>query len=398
MVLHFFAVALPFVDRFLKPMRTTSFLFGPRGTGKTLWLRHAFPNAVRIDLLSTGQFRHYAGFPERLRETVCVAMDRLGPDLVVTIDEIQRLPELLDVVHGLAVDFPPLSLFLTGSSARKLRRGGVNLLAGRAILRRMHPFMAAELGDAFSLPKALRLGMLPVVWGANFPEKTLATYVGTYLEEEVRSEGLVRNVGAFARFLEAASFSHGSIRNYATVARECSVDAKTVASYYGILEDLLLAFTIPVFARKASRAMAVGAKFYLCDSGIYRSLRPRMAGDDPRELGGAALEGLVAQHLRAWCDYSEGDHTLSHWRTRNGREVDFVVHGDSGICAIEVKSCREVHPQHLHGLHAFAADYPEARLFLLHGGSFPRKIGAVTCLPCEEFLKNLRPNSFYSAA
>jgi predicted AAA+ superfamily ATPase len=386
-------MAFPFTSRFLEPIQTTSFLFGPRGTGKTLWLRHAFPNAIRVDLLSASQFHHYSGFPERLRETVCVAMERRKEEnLVVTVDEIQRLPELLDVVHGLTVDFPSLSLFLTGSSARKLRRGGVNLLAGRAILRHMHPFMAAELGTSFSLSKALRLGMLPVVWGANFPEKTLATYVGTYLEEEVKSEGFARNVGAFARFLEAASFSHGSIRNYAAIARECSVDAKTVASYYSILEDLLLAFTIPVFSQKASRAMAVGAKFYLCDSGVYRSLRPRMAGDDPRALGGAALEGLVAQHLRAWCDYSAGDHTLAHWRTRDGQEVDFVVHGDSGLYAIEVKSSNVVHPKHLHGLQSFAADYPEARLCLLYGGSFPRKIRAVTCLPCEEFLKNLRPN------
>ena len=378
--------------RFFRPPAGSYFLFGPRGTGKSTWLRERYPEALLIDLIDPETARFYAAAPERLRHTLA-ASPRRRP---VVIDEVQRVPELLPVVHQLIELDKRLRFVLTGSSARKLRRTGVDLLAGRALLTTMHPFMAAELGGAFSLDRALALGLVPLVVDAAEPEAALRSYAALYVREEVQAEGLVRNVGAFSRFLEAVSFSHAGVLNLSNLARECQVERKTAAGYLEVLQDLLLAFTLPVFTRRAQRRLSTHPKLYLMDAGLFRSLRPRGPLDRPEELAGAALEGLVAQHLTAWIGYSRRDDRLSFWRTRAGSEVDFVLYGESGLFAIEVKSGATLQPRDFSGLRAFAADYPAATPVLLYRG--PRRIHqrGVLCLPCAPFLRALTPERSFS--
>lgn len=381
---------MEYLIRFLAPTADHFFLLGPRGTGKTLWTRHQFPDALRIDLLDPATHRELAARPERLVELVKGNSDRKQ----IVLDEVQKLPELLEVVHSLIEAKTGQQFVLTGSSARKLRRAGVNLLGGRAVHLSLHPYMAAELGERFELSVALTQGMLPVVWAAKDPIHTLAAYNGLYLREEVQMEGLVRDVGAFARFLEAMSFSHAAVLNLSNIARECQVKRKTCEGYLSILEDLLLGFRLEIFSKRAQRELAVHPKFYYFDTGVFRANRPKGPLDAPEEIDGAALEGLVAQHLRAWCDHSTGDHSLYYWQTRSQVEVDFIVYGESGIYAMEVKNSDKVRPQDLRPLSAFRDDYPQAKKILLHRGSERFVRNDILCMPCDQFLKNLRPGHF----
>jgi predicted AAA+ superfamily ATPase len=387
---HFSCMA--FVERSFLPSRDHFFLLGPRGTGKTLWTTHHYPKALRVDLLDPETLRALAAKPERLIEWI----DAHSRAPQVLIDEIQKLPPLLEVVHLLIERKTGHQFILTGSSARKLRRQGVNLLGGRAVQKHMHPYIAAELGDRFSVEKALRQGMLPLVWSAHDAWATLKSYNALYLREEVQQEGLVRNVGSFARFIEAISFSHASVLNLSSVARECQVSRKTVEGYLEILEDLLLGFRLTVFSKRAKRLLTAHPKFYFFDAGVFRANRPSGPLDAPSELDGLALEGLLAQHLRAWCDYSEGDHQIYFWQTRAQLELDFVVYGNSGIRGIEVKNTSRVRPEDLRALKAFAEDYPQAELFLLYRGERRAKIDGVLCMPVEEFLRELTPGKFPS--
>jgi predicted AAA+ superfamily ATPase len=377
---------MTFVPRFLDPPASSFFLFGPRGTGKTTWLRQRYPSALFVNLLRPDTYREFSARPERLTALVQAAPQ--GEPAIV--DEIQRVPELLNVVHDLMEGAERRRFILTGSSARKLRRGGVDLLAGRAVVRTCHPFMAAELPE-FQLEKSLIEGMVPLVWASAEPVETLRAYASLYLDEEVRTEGWVRNVGDFARFLEAMSFSHGGVLNVSNVARECQVRRTTVEGFLGVLEDLLLGFRLPVFTRRATRATTSHPKFYFFDTGVFRSLRPAGPLDRPEEAEGGALEGLVAQHLRAWMAHSRGDFELSFWRTRGGSEVDFVVYGPEGFWAMEVKNTRQVRPEHLRSLRAFADEYSSAEVALLYRGHERLRIGDVLCLPVEEFLRELEP-------
>ena len=381
---------MAFIPRILVPGKDHCFLLGPRGTGKTLWAKHQYPNALRVDLLDPENLRSYAAKPERLIEVVEANPKREQ----VIIDEIQKLPALLEVVHLLIERKLGQQFVLTGSSARKLRRQGVNLLGGRAVQKTMHPYIAAELGSRFSLSKALRQGMLPLIWAADDPGATLKAYSGLYLREEVQMEGLVRNVGSFARFIEAISFSHASVLNLSNVARECQVNRKTVEGYLEILEDLLLGFRIAVFSQRAKRELATHPKFYFFDAGVFRANRPAGPLDAPSELDGLAFEGLVAQHLRAWCDYSAGSNQLHYWQTRSQVEVDFVVYGESGLHAIEVKNTSHVRAADLRGLKNFEEDYPQSRLYFVYRGKERLKQDGVLCIPGDEFLANLKPNKF----
>ena len=361
-------------------------MLGPRGTGKTTWLTQQLPGALWVNLLRPDVYREMGARPERLRELVLGAPDRAD----VVIDEVQRVPELLNVVHDLIEGGPRKRYVLTGSSARKLRRGGVDLLAGRAVMRTLHPFMAAEW-PAFDLSRNLEIGLLPLVVDAADPEDARAAYAALYLEQEVKAEGLVRSVGDFARFLEVVSFSHASVLNVSNVARETGASRQTVVGYLEILEDLLLAFRLEVFTRRAKRQTAAHPKFFFFDTGVFRSLRPRGPLDRPEEIGGAALEGLVAQHLRAWAAYTRAEFELFTSRTRAGTEVDFIVYGPEGFWAVEVKNTRRVRPQDLRGLRAFHSEYPECVPVLLYRGEDHLLRGDVLCLPVEGFLGALRP-------
>ncbi|HEV8051759.1 MAG TPA: AAA family ATPase [Parachlamydiaceae bacterium] len=372
------------IQRSLQEPGQSFFLLGPRGTGKTTWIRDHFKDAVWIDLLLPNEMHFYGAHPERLVNTV----EGAGDCKTIVIDEIQKVPELLSVVHHLIEQKKGYNFILTGSSARKLKRTGVDLLAGRALLKFMNPFTASEMGALFSLEKALEIGMLPLVWDNPTPHAVLKTYTALYLKEEVQAEGLVRNIGDFARFLEIISFSHGASLNLNNIATECAVSRSTVSNYLQILEDMLLGYTINVFTKRAQRALTSHPKFYLFDAGVFQALRPKGPLDRPEEIHGAALEGLVAQHLKAWIDEQKESYELSFWRTRGGLEVDFVIYGEKQFWAIEVKNSATISRSDLSGLKAFGKDYPEAKLFLLYRGTRRLLQDNILCIPVSEFLSS----------
>ena len=375
------------IARFFTPPVESFFLFGPRGTGKSTFMKQRFPDACYVDLLDPEMVRSFSAKPERLAEVV----RGQGGQKCFVIDEIQKVPELLSVIHQLIEEKQGYTFVLTGSSARKLKRTGVDMLGGRALLRTMHPFLASELGERFRLEEALQRGLLPLVYSSANPGDVLRSYAALYLREEVQMEGLVRNVGNFSRFLEAISFSHASILNLSNVARDCMVERKVVEGYTAILEDILLGFRLPVFTRRAKRELAGHPKFYLFDAGVFRSLRPRGPLDRPEEMEGQALEGLVAQHLRGWLAYSPEKSDLYFWRTRSGVEVDFVVYAPSGLWALEVKNTATIRPADLRGLKSFRNEYPESRAILLYRGRERLLREGILCLPCSDFLTHLLP-------
>ena len=374
------------INRFFDDPDGDYFLFGPRGTGKSTWIRENYDNCLILDMLLPNILREYQARPERLRDTVYANPDKR----VVVIDEVEKVPSILSVVHSL-IEEKKAKFVLTGSSARKLKRAGIDLLGGRALVRQMHPFMAAELGDQFHLDQAMQVGLLPLILNAQNPRDQLAAYINTYLQLEVQAEGLVRNIGDFVRFLEIISFSHASLLTVANVARECGVERKVVSSYVSILEDLLLSFQVSIFSKRAKRQLIRHSKFYLFDAGVFCSLRPRGLIDSSSEIQGAALEGLVAQHLRAWIDYANNYCKLYFWRTKNGVEVDFVIYGEEEFFAIEVKHATQVFSKDLRGLKSFCEDYPEATPLLLYRGSERLMIDNILCVPCGDFLKKLHP-------
>ncbi len=374
------------IFRFLQKTKESCFLFGPRGTGKSTWLSVLFPDAFWIDLLDPPTLRTYVSHPEYL-ESVVLGTDKKQ----IIIDEVQKIPELLSVVHRLIEMKKGWQFILTGSSARKLKRAGVDLLGGRAIVLHMHPFMAAELGEQFVLEKALRHGLLPHVFLSDDPVNILRAYIAIYLKEEVQTESLVRNIGHFARFLEVMSFSHASILNLSNIARECQVARSLIEGYVSILEDLLLCFQLPVFTKRAKRETVSHSKFYYFDAGVFRFLRSTGPMDSASEIDGLALEGLVAQHLQAWNDYQGAPNKLFYWRTRSGVEVDFIIYGENTFWAIEVKNGLQVHSQDLRSLKAFCEDYPEAKPMLLYRGKDRLKIAGIDCIPVSDFLKTLKP-------
>ena len=378
---------MSYVPRVFDHPAGSYFLFGPRGTGKSTWLRARYPDAAWIDLLDAEAERRYYTRPERLKEFVAAHARRR----TIVIDEIQRVPQLLPLVHQHMENDKSIRFVLTGSSARKLRRSGVDLLAGRAVLCAMHPFMAAELGSRFDLARSLESGLVPLVVMAENPDRTLRGYIDLYLQQEVKTEGLVRRLDDFSRFLEVASFSHAQMLNVSDIARECVASRNTVESYLGILEDLLIATRLPVFRRRAKRAMVAHAKLYFFDAGVFRSLRPVGPLDAREEIAGPALEGLVLQHLRAWISYGGADCRVHFWRTRGGSEVDFVLYGGAGFYAIEVKNSSSLRPSDLRGLRTFHQDYPESSPLLLYRGDETLERNGTRCLPVERFLHELIP-------
>lgn len=380
---------LKLISRFFNtPENQSYFLFGPRGTGKTTWLKRKYSQAIWINLLEPEEFREYLTKPERLRELI----DAYPEQKKIVIDEIQRIPALLSLVHTLIEEQRGLQFILTGSSARKILREGGDLLGGRATLCHMHPFFASELGPTFSLEHSLNIGMLPLVWGAPNPTSILRGYAGLYLKEEVQEEGLVRQLGDFARFLEVMSFSHGAQLNTTNISKECGISRRTVDSYLSILEDFFLAYTLQVFTKRAQRELVSHPKFYYFDAGIFRFLRPQGPLDKVTEIEGAALEGLVGQHLFAWCDMQESSHSLHFWRTRTGLEVDFILYGPTGFFAFEVKNATQLNSDDFKGIKAFLKEYPEAHPVMAYRGKKRLIIDNILCIPCDELLLKIHPN------
>jgi len=359
------------------------FLFGPRGTGKSSWIGSSFPSDPVIDLLEAGLYTKLLADPGRL-ETF-VPPDHKG---WVLIDEVQKIPALLDEVHRL-IEKRGWKFILTGSSARKLKRTGVNLLAGRALTNYLFPLTSQELGGDFSFEHSLRFGFLPSAYVDADPKRFLQSYVATYLKEEVEHEGLTRNIGAFSRFLEAASFSQASSVNISQVARDCSVARKIVEDYFVILEDLLLAVRLPIFTKRAKRSLSAHPKFFFFDTGVYRTIRPAGPLDAPEEIDGMALESMVFQEMRALTHYHNMEYDFFFWRTRGGLEVDFVLYGPRGIKAFEVKRSQILRSRDFTGLREFLSDYPEANAVLFYGGDREYFEGPIRVLPLKRYFTRL---------
>lgn len=369
---------------FKSPKNKSFFLFGSRGTGKTTWLKTHFSDAIYLDFLRPELLRRLQGSENRLEEYI--PSDYKG---WVIMDEVQKVPNILDEVHRLIEGRKDLYFILTGSSARKLRNNQVNLLAGRALQYQFFPLTCAEIGEDFNLSQVLKYGMLPSVFSEENPEKYLQAYIQTFLEQEVQQEGLTRNVGAFSRFMEVASFSQGESLNVTDVGREAGIHRKVAENYFSILEDLLIAYRLPVFSKRAKRRLIQHRKFYFFDVGVYYHLRPKGVLDSPEELEGICLETLVLQEIRAMNEYMNWGYSLSYWRTATGIEVDIICYGDTGFCAIEVKRGRNVSRKQLSGLRKFRDDYPEVTPYFVYGGKDHLEIDGIRVLPVSNFLNNL---------
>lgn len=378
-------------NRFISPSSGSFFLFGPRGTGKSTWLETFHPEAYTINLLMADVRRRLTGNPERLSDII----NEHPENSLFVIDEIQRVPDLLDSVHDIMEKRSDVRFILTGSSARKLKHAGkdTDMLGGRAVKRTCHPFMAAEMGDDFNLEESLRLGMIPLVRypRGNTSEEVLGTYLDVYLQEEIVNEGLIRKLDDFARFLETASFSHASVLSMSDISREAEVKRSTVDGYFAILESLMIASRLPVFTKRAKRQLVGHDKFYFFDVGVYRTLRPKGPLDRPEEIEGAAVEGLVHQHLKAWLDYSLIRGGLYYWRTRGGTEVDFIVYTENDFWAIEVKNAKKLTASDFSGIKSFRDDYPQAKGLVLYRGEESFVRDDVRVMPLERFLKGLIP-------
>jgi len=374
-----------YLKRKIKLPEESFFLFGPRGTGKTMMLKKRYPDALFIDLLDPKRYRELLAHPEYLFEIVKARPD----DSIVIIDEIQKVPQLLETVHSIMEQKRGIQFILTGSSARKLRKTSANLLGGRAYNMKMLPFSYSEIKKEYNFDEIMQFGTIPVVLTARNRSKALSAYVDLYLREEIQNEGLSRNIENFSRFLEAISFSHASMLNISNVARECGVPRKSVGVYLEMLKDLLIAETVPVFTKRAKRQLISHDKFYFFDTGLFRNIRPKGPFDKVSEIDGAALEGLVFQHLKASIVFNGEVDKLCFWRTRSGNEVDFVLYGENGIMAIEVKNNDTVRSKDLAGLKSFKKDYPEAELFLLYRGEDTFVRDDIKVMPCEEYIRDI---------
>lgn len=363
------------------------FLWGARQTGKSTLLKIQFPDTYYVDLLKSDEFERYNRRPALLREELSL----LPAGGLVIIDEIQKIPALLDEVHWLMSNHG-LRFILSGSSARKLRRSGVNLLGGRAIRKHLYPFVSAEIPD-FDLVKACNNGMLPRHYLTEDASDRLHAYVGDYLQQEIKAEALTRNLNTFSRFMEVAALSNGEIVNYKNIASECGVSAPTVKEYFSILEETLIGYTIPGFTRKIKRRVIQSPKFYYFDVGIANFLLKRSALNPGSPEFGHAFEHFIMQEIIAYLGYYRPRLDLSYWRTTSGYEVDAII-GDAET-AIEIKSSGEVQSHHTRGLKAFSEEFPSARLIVVSLDKKPRRVNNVEIYPVLEFLAKLWNGDFF---
>ncbi len=357
------------------------FLWGARQTGKSTLLQLIFPNTRYIDLLKSDEFERYNRRASLLREELSLLPDN---ELII-IDEIQKIPELLDEVQWLMTN-KNHRFILSGSSARKLIRSGVNLLGGRAISKHLYPFVSAEIPD-FDLIKACNNGMMPRHYLVDDASKRIHAYVGDYLQQEIKAEALTRNLKTFSHFMEIAALSNGEILNYSNIASECGVSAPTVKEYFSILEETLIGYTIPAFTRNVKRRVIQSPKFYYFDVGVANFLLKRRSLLPGSAEFGHAFEHFIIQEIIAYIGYSESQHSLSYWRTTSGYEVDAVI-GNANV-AIEIKSTEEVHSHHTRGLKAFSEEFPGARLIIVSMDKHPRRMNEIDVLPAMNFLTML---------
>lgn len=359
------------------------FLFGARQTGKTTLLLQLFPENKFYDLLENDTFERFRRNPSLLRQELMT----LKEGDIVIIDEIQLIPELLNEVHWLIVR-KNLHFILSGSSARKLKRKGVNTLGGRALLNILYPLTSNEVPD-FDLIRAINHGMIPSHYlsSAAMIQKKLQAYISVYLKEEIKAEALVRNLNTFNRFLEVAALTNGEMVNYNNIAQDCGIDAKTVKEYFAILEETLIGFMVPAFEKTVKRRLNQAPRFYFFDVALPNYLLKRTNLQPGSEDFGHSFEHLMIQEIRAFLGYNNYENALTFWHTYSGYEVDAVLCG--GKTAIEFKSSKEVQSKHLKGLKAFKEEHPEARLIIVSLDKEPRIFNEVKVLPAEIFLKKL---------
>jgi predicted AAA+ superfamily ATPase len=376
------------IDRLLKidlPKGQSAFLWGPRKTGKTTYLKATFPNSPIFDMLQTDLFLEFAKHPFLLREQLLAAKPEQLKEPII-IDEVQKAPQLLDEIHWL-IENKGLRFILSGSSARKLKRGKANLLGGRAWRYEMHPLVSAEIED-LDLLRSLNRGMIPAHYLQAEYAKSLQAYVRDYLKEEVFDEGLTRNIPAFSRFFDAVGYSHGELTNYANIARECGVDAKTVKEYYQILVDTLLGAMIEPYKKRQERQVITKAgKFYLFDVGTAGAIIRRHIPEERGDQFGKAFEHFILMEILAHRSYKELNYEVNFWRTKTGLEVDFIL--GHGQMAVEIKGTRHIDSTDLRPLKAYTQEYHPKKSLLVCNERSPRVHEGIQILPWRDFLSML---------
>ena len=376
--------------RQINPAKTKSyFLFGPRQTGKSTLVKSLIgPQDLYFDLLPQRNFLNYAKNPGRIREEILAGLKQ-NKGLLCIIDEIQKIPALLDEVHEL-IESKGVRFILTGSSARKLRRGGANLLAGRAYTYQLFPLTFREIEESFDLEKALRVGTLPVLWGTDEedPHEFLRSYTETYLKEEVAAEGLVRNIGPFAQFLDIAAANDGETVNFNNIARECSVSVKTVQQYYQILEDTFLAIKLPAWSKSERRRLVAHPRYYFFDTGVTNALAHTLTDQLNPKVYGRRFEQFVICQIMAFIQYMRMDLQLYYWRTHHGAEVDLLLcKGSRIICALEIKSSQNIARENLTGLLSFISENPKVEAYVLGRQQNARLINrTITVMNWDHFI------------
>lgn len=369
------------------------FLWGPRQTGKSTLLKYLFPEAKYYDLLLSDVYRRSLSDPSLIRQE-CEALGLNGEnqEYPIIIDEVQKIPDLLDEVHWL-IENRGLRFILCGSSPRKLKRSSGSLLGGRAVKYQLFPLVSPEIPD-FSLIKALNNGLLPRHYLSKNPNKLLESYVGDYLKEEIVAEAATRNIPAFSRFLEVASISNGEIINFNNIASECGVSSPTVKGYFQILEDTLVGRWIPAFRKKIKRRLIAAPKFIFFDVGIVSHLTRRGKVEQGSELFGRVFEHFITLEVLAHSAYSEINYPVRYWRTASQFEVDLIL-GERDV-AVEIKSTTFAKDRHLKGLRAFKEEH-KSRYILVSLDPTPRKTNdGILILPWKDFLKRLWNNEIIS--
>jgi uncharacterized protein len=357
------------------------FLWGARQVGKTTLLEQLFPQARYYDLLQANEFERLLRQPSLLSEE----LESMKEGDLVIIDEIQKVPHLLDEVHSL-IHRKKIRFILSGSSPRKLIRSGANLLGGRALKKTLFPLVSAEIPD-FDLIKAVNNGLIPRHYMVNNPWERFRAYIGVYLNEEIREEALSRNLKSFSRFLEIAAISNGEMIVYKNIAQDCGIDYRTVKDYFEILNDTLIGYLIPGFNSTMKRRAIQTPKFYFFDVGIANYLLNRKNLQSGSEAFGHSFEHLIIQELIAYLGYTQSPEKITYWRTSSGYEVDAIV--GEGRIAIEIKSTDEVKSRHLKGLKAFLEDFPQAKAIIVSFDKYPRILNGVEIFPAGQFLKAL---------
>jgi len=374
--------------------KESCFLWGPRQTGKSTLLKSLFPNTLYYDLLLSDEYGRLIRNPGLIREE-CIAQKINGntQQFPIVVDEIQKIPDLLDEIHWL-IENRGIRFILCGSSARKLKRGNFNLLGGRAIRYELFPLIYPEIDDFF-LDKALNSGLLPHHYLSDNPVRLIQSYIGDYLKEEISAEALLRNIPAFSRFIEVAALSNGEMINYNTIARDCGVSAPTVKEYFQIMEDTLIGRFLPAFRKRVKRRLIAAPKFYFFDIGIVAGLTRRGKVEAGSELFGKALEHFIYMEILAHSSYSEIFYPITYWRTASQCEVDFIL-GDHEI-AVEVKATSTANDNHLKGLRTFKEEYKARQYILISLDPRHRKTrDGIDIFPWNEFLKRLWNNKIIS--